>query len=200
MDIAIDIIFTLPKNIRHQLIQISQEIESNKNEKIDLGEKKNVPHISLWMGIISKNDLDRIQSELNRFFQEQTFPILQPEELIVFKSPTHDILSLNIQKTKDLLFWHQSVCDIATKYRLQKTAHSTHFSENNVILPALNYVDTFEKSHAASAYDPHITIGFGNSTKQEKFTEFYPQSLAIYQLGNYCRCSLPIHQFNSTKE
>lgn len=198
MNIAVDIIFSFPDFLTEEIISISEKIQEHSKEKIHLGFEKNIPHISLWMGIIPVSKLDELHQEIYRLSLKKRIPTLKATKITQDKNTPNSLFSIEIEKSELLLSWHNEICKIANTYRSNSLPKQDHFSENRIQMAAINYVKNFNELHSGKAYNPHITLGFGKNTATINKAYFEAKSLAIYQLGNYCSChkmlkKIPFH-------
>lgn len=197
MELAVDIIFTLPENINQKAIGISRKIQTFSEDKIHMSDEKNIPHISLWMGIIPVSKLDELHQKISFLHREMPFPEIRVLQISGIDSDSKRILSFQIEKNNLLLKWHNQVSQIANQYSVTKLAQSSHFAEENIQANTLHYLKQFQKEHSGQNYDPHITLGFAKVLEKSAAFSFKPKAIASYQLANYCTCHTLIKNISS---
>ena len=70
--IAIDIVLLPSKKMMNTIIEINKELLRTNRNKIILGTKTNLPHISLCMGGIDENEVPKIISVINEISKSFT--------------------------------------------------------------------------------------------------------------------------------
>lgn len=189
MDISIDIIFLLPEKVVKNSIEISEKNQQFSEKKINLGKEKNIPHLSLWMGIISVSNLEELHQELFILSQKKSLPELTINKISNTNNDLNPIFSFVIEENKALLSWHYEIAKIANRFRVKSEASKHHFAEKNINTSTLNYLNNYNKLHTKENYSAHITLGFGKILEHEYTLHFTPVSIASYQLGNFCCCN-----------
>lgn len=193
LELAVNIIFSLPDEIIKKSIDISIKNQLNSAKKISLGFEKNIPHISLWMGIISDSKIDKLHQKINDLMQKKALPQITITH--INHSESNSVFSFQLGHSSELLDWHYKICEIVKPYASKKAATKAHFSEKEIHSSSLNYLNHFDEFYSKENFQPHITLGFGKHQKNDLKIQFTPTGMATYHLGNYCSCSDLIKKF-----
>lgn len=159
------------------------------SEKIVLNQKSCLPHISLAMGTIEKNEIPK----LNKILQEIALNF-QELELIAdqyqgCRIPSGDIVSeFTVINTTKLQSLHETVMRKIGFLLTQDVSLKMVFSPPSTEEITLYWIRNYAKKSSFENFKPHITLGFGELKDIETPINFTASTIAICHLGNYCTC------------
>ncbi|MDD4202483.1 MAG: 2'-5' RNA ligase family protein [Candidatus Omnitrophica bacterium] len=182
--IAIDIVLFPPDDIRDKIIAINQGFIASHNNDIILNKKDKLPHITLAMGCIASKNLQQINDILKRSVQKWTSTKLRT--LCSYK----DMAWLKVEDQDSLRQFHDHIMDVAEPFFMFKAEGSMFYPEKDgsINKTTVDYVNNFKTCSSKENYEPHITIGHGITAQNFESFEFYPVSVAVCHLGNFCTC------------
>lgn len=188
MKLAIDIVLIPPKDIINLAIETNQKLEK-QNQRIPLHAQKCLPHISLAMAVVEKQNLNSIIKKVEKHslrLQNQDFALLSIYET---KLLSGEIISgWNLSKSKEIQNLHENCMEILKPFSENKFQLNALFNGKFADEITLDFIRNFEKHSAFQNFNPHITIGFGKLKKLPKILHFKAKQIAVFQLGNYCTC------------
>ncbi|PWJ33688.1 hypothetical protein [Sediminitomix flava] len=186
--IAIDIVMLLPEELADKAIQVNQSLPNIKGQ-YRLNKKSCFPHITIGMGVIEEENLTALKSELSllNFPKEYTFQLANSYQL-------GNAIGWNIEKSNWMDTLHIQVMDILQKFTVKPEVKIysdclyptpyIHFKYETI-----NYLKNFARLYAFDNFQPHITIGLGNTPpKTHTKKAFISDGLALFHLGNLNTC------------
>jgi len=188
--IAIDVVLLPSVQMTNQTIEINKALLRDHENKIVLDKEKCLPHISLCMGCIDENILPEI-----KYVLDEIAPGFSPFHLQAIHMPTEKTPSgkkvsvLQIKNLDKLQKLHETVMNKFWKYLSYDVEVSMLFNPPEVEEETLYWIRNYAHHyHDPSLFDPHITVGFGETDQFELPIRFTASRLAVCQLGNYCTC------------
>jgi len=171
-------------------IEINKELLKENDNKIILDKQKCLPHISLCMGCVNKEDIPKIEEILEDISSKFSKMTLVADKLEPEIIPTGKIVSgMIIKNTKDLQSLHEIVMKRLWKFLSYDVEIPMLFNPSEVEEVTLYWVKNYAKIYDnPSSFHPHITIGLGETNKFQFPIQFTASKLAMCQLGNYCTC------------
>ncbi len=106
--IAIDIVLLPPDDVMDICIDLCKKFPDYNNDRVSLNKINNLPHASLFMGIIEENEIDKIINKIESITKEyKSLNLTIPQ--ITYKKRPDDTESyfLEIEKTKELQNLHK---------------------------------------------------------------------------------------------
>ena len=185
--LAIDLVLLPPHEIIRSIVELNNNIIDPKANSLILGVEFCIPHITIRMGLVEKENLKNIV----RQFQAIPLPSKIKINSLQKTKQKEGLYRFLLQITKDeaLLKYHKEVMNIQGFLKVK--AKSCHFYGAHAIKSSsINYVTNFANNYAKKNYNPHITLGKGLNIPAIQIPEFAP-SPAVFQLGNGCTC---VHQ------
>lgn len=184
---SIDICLLPERKERERIIKISKKVRC-PNSKIILNKKNFLPHVTLFIGNIEKENLKNVKKEVKKISKKykkmhldaflKTKSFKEGEKLIEFK----------LEKTKQLENLHK---ELIYKFRgIVKTPATKEmlFNSNEAKGLTLKWIDDYFENSTIKKFSPHITLGTRNTDIKEFKTKIKIDKVAICPLGRYCTC------------
>jgi len=142
------------------------------------------------MGCIEENNIPGIKYVLDEISTEFSPFHLQAIDLQAEIIPTGKKVSvIQIKNLDNLQKLHETVMKKLWKYLSYDVAASMLFNppevEEETLYWIRNYANNYEDP---TLFDPHITVGMGETDKFQMPIHFSASEIALCQLGNYCTC------------
>src|SRR3989344_2197566 len=188
--IAVDIVLIPPDNIAQLAIDINKTFPETSGEDYVLDAKTCIPHITLLMGLITREQLPEVSRKLGALSDKFSAINLIITHVKSSVRPDGKVLSgLEIEKTAELQKLHETILDemsqIFTYDDAQKEMFFTPPPVNEI---PMFWVSGFAKTKVRENYRPHITLGIGVPNPITLPVLFTVSRLALCHLGNYCTC------------
>jgi len=188
--IAIDIVILPPADIMELSIkQNSEMIKKHKPEQV-LDEDNCMPHITLLMGIVDENDLEKIKSIL--FDISKDFSALNLNITRDYDSGRPDgsrgSTCFEIKKSEEIMKLHTMIVGRCKPFLSYDGTVDMMFKPEEVDELSLHWVNNFMDNSIGDNYTPHITLGLGDVEGVEYPIKFSTSRLAVCHLGNFCTC------------
>lgn len=188
--IAIDVVLLPSEEMMDKAIEINKELLKEYDNKIVLDKQKCLPHISLCMGCVKEEDLleiEKVLRDISLNFSKMNLIAGKLEPEII---PTGKIVSgMVIKNTRELQSIHERVMKKLWNFLSYDVKIPMLFNPPEVEEVTLYWIKHYdEKYHNPSLFNPHITVGFGETDKFHFPIQFTTSKLAMCQLGNYCTC------------
>jgi len=188
--IAVDVVLLPSDQMMDRAIEINKELITENEDIIALHKEKCLPHISLCMGCIEEDKIPEIKNILDEITSGFSPFRLQAVDLASEMTPTGKKVSvLQITNQDDLQRLHETVMKKLWKYLSYDVEISMLFNPPEVEEATLywirNYANYYENP---LLFQPHITVGFGETDKFQFPINFTASEIALCQLGNYCTC------------
>lgn len=192
---AIDLVMIPAKDVQEFAIRMNRAlIASSGDRSIVLGSGRCIPHISLSMGAVSRENIDYISEALRECVQ-----IHLPQEVYITGTTTVTtgsgtrVTGLDIALTPALLRLHEKCMTIIRDYGETVTSDMLLREDHGPVDEYIvNYIRNYPVHSAYSNFSPHITLGHGDKGKIRIDVEFpLPlrcESLAVCHMGNHGVC------------
>jgi hypothetical protein len=184
---AVDVVLLPGQKMMNYAINANAELVKKLDSEIVLNTKDCLPHISLAMGCISRNDIIRIGELL------QPLAVIAPKKLRPARiqktiSLSGKIVSvIQVQRTKKLQKLHEKIYQAVKPYFTYDVAENMIAGER--ASPAtLQWITSYPEKAGYSNFSPHITIGYGDLPDRALPANFVVSHLALCHLGNHCTC------------
>jgi len=182
--IACDIVLIPPEHISDKAIRFNRELIEKGRKEIILDEERCLPHITLAMGCIKMEDLDKIDGVLGKIAQD-----LPP---VVLKTVSDNSVKawMRIEKNKEIVKLHKIIMKKMSPFFSHKVSEKMIYGHDkeNIGRITTDYIKWFKLYNLIKGYTPHITVGYGKMNIKIKPVNFTAKKLALCHLGNYCTC------------
>ena len=171
-------------------------ISSNKrlcNSNIVLNKNDCLPHISLLMGCLSFDKLERAQSMLKVIGSQHNAMKLYIPGIRTVNTPAGDVITLDIAPNEDLQQLHESVVNAFSPLISTDATDDDVLEAQRASGSTLDWINNFITQSSFKNFWPHITIGYlkeSGISEQIEPLSFTTSRLAICHLGNYCTCKV----------
>ncbi|MBU1038666.1 2'-5' RNA ligase family protein [Patescibacteria group bacterium] len=181
--LAIDIVLLPPEEVMDKAIAINNQLSG---DAIRLNKLDCLPHISLCMGVVREEDLEKVKQIINQIGQNY-----KPLPLTINKIDGKHVC-FEIVNTKELQSLHEA---IMTKLEPYLSYNSTVdcFLGEEINERTLCWVNNYKEKSSFSNFYPHITLGKYEIEGKDESIYFTASKLAVCHLGNYCTCRKILH-------
>ena len=188
--IAIDVVLIPPDNVIQLAIDINKTFPETGAENYVLDAKTCIPHITLLMGLITREQIPEVGRKLGVLAEKFSALNLTITHAKSSARPDGKVLSgFEIEKTAELQKFHETILNemssIFTYDGVEKEMFYTPPPVNEV---PMFWVQGFAKTSVRENYKPHITLGVGEPKQEITPVQFTASKLALCHLGNYCTC------------
>ena len=187
--IAVDVALLPSEQMTEKAVEANRQLISKSGRKIVLSRNDCLPHISLAMGCVEDNDIEKIVPVL-RDITKACFPKqLKAVGVYIGTDKSGEKLSLyHIEKTQELQLLHEQVMSKLSPY-LSSDVKADMLLTPPLIEPnTLLWIKSYRTQASFEKFLPHITIGFGEVSALDFPVDCAPLKLAICHLGNHCAC------------
>lgn len=166
------------------------------DETVQFNKKDCIPYISLLMGALDADNIDKSRQILISIVKGSKPLKLEIDKIDLGIDPKDFITStFHIKKTKELQALHETIIDNFSNLIFNNTKLENFFDYKNVEPGIVTYVNSFKEKSSFENYNPHITIGFGKI--ELKVPQYFEASrLAICHLGNNGTCRKILTEIN----
>jgi len=188
--IAIDVVLIPPDNIIQLAMDINRTFSDTAEENYVLDAKTCIPHITLLMGLASRDQLPEVSHKLDVLAKKFSALKLKITHAKTSARPDGKVVSeLEIDKTLELQKLHEGILDeMSSIFTYDGVRKEMFYNPPQVNETPLFWVRGFAKTRVRENYNPHITLGVGEPNKTVTTVEFTASKLALCHLGNYCTC------------
>jgi len=156
-------------------------------DEIILNKKNCLPHISLAMGCINREDLDDI-GEILLSLVKLTPKMLNVVGIQKTINSTGEIVSvIQIERSSRLQELHEKICDTVGRY-LAFDVTEEMIAGGRAGPSTLEWIKSYPAKSSCSNFSPHITVGYGDLPDFPLLSDFAVSRLALCHLGNHCTC------------
>ena len=193
--LAVDIVLLPDEAMNESAIAANAELVKSCASEIVLNKNNCLPHISLAMGCINRNDVAQIGESLTAILTSVPKK-LKPEGMQKNISSAGQIVSvIQVQRTNKLQKLHEKICRLVKPYfSYDVTGEMTAGGQASDSM--LQWIKNYPEKASYSNFLPHITIGYGDLPEIKLPAEFAVSRLAICHLGNHCTCREIIWSLN----
>lgn len=192
--IAIDVLLTLPEDIKLQALEMNEAILSEHPDNFRLDED-HIPHITLLQCYISQSDLPQVTTAIRHLDLALGNDTLSIENLQYKTDQKESFASLGVKKSQALLRLHKAVIETVKPF-IVNYGDQNAYIQNRDASPidqfTIDYVPKFISDHSFENYNPHISLGVANTQLLDsleahhlKQIRFISPSIGIYQLGGF---------------
>lgn len=188
--IAIDVVLLPSEEMMDKVIEINKELLKTNEGKIILDKEKCLPHMSLCMGCIEKDEIPKIKKiidEISIEFSQFNLQAIALKADII--STEKKVSGLYIKNQEELQKLHETIMKRLWNYLSYDVEISMLFNPPEIEKVTLYWIKNYAKKYDnPSSFIPHITVGFGETNAFQLPIDFTASKINLYQLGNYCTC------------
>jgi len=182
--IAIDVVLLPPENIMDLAIQINKTEAEKGNSKGELNKVDFFPHLSLAMGIIKKEDFDKvieIVRKISNKYQPQKLKLQKPYYVEGKDGQKSYAIMISKGYLKKL---HKDLMNQLNPFlSFDATSKEIYNQEEEP-----DYVNQYKKIGSFDKYNPHITLRCKEITQKIPKQIFVAKRLAICHIGISTTC------------
>lgn len=198
--VAIDIVLLPPGPVMDEAIRINQAlIMGNSDGEIILSREGAVPHISVAMAAVRRDNLPELTRAVERIVQHCT-PMTLTIDAIEHQSVSSGdwISAFHVLRPEIIQLFHKTVMNAVSRYAVADVTEEI-FAGERVTASTVDCLRRFPETSSFSRYSPHITLGFGEIEPLLPGLDFPIRfevtRAAIYRLGNHCTCREILAEF-----
>lgn len=188
--IVVDVVLIPPDEVARLAIDINRSFPDTAKENYVLDSKTCIPHITLMMGLIRRDQVPEVGRKLLKL--ANNFSALNLTITHAKSSDRSDgkvISGLEIAKTTELQKLHEAILDeMGSIFSYDGVEKDMFYSPPPVNKVPMFWVKGFAKTSVRENYKPHITLGLGEPKQEITPVKFNASKLALCHLGNYCTC------------
>ena len=196
-EIAVDAVLLPSEEMAEKAIAANKELLKQCADKIVLDKESCLPHISLAMGCIDKNDIADIEKILQTIAKQSFLGQLSAIGIHTSENSEGEQVSvLQIKRTEALQSLHEEVMRRLEPYFTYDVTVDMVLSPPMASESTLAWINNYPEKSSFEKFSPHITIGYGEINDYSfgfpqggvPPTEFAVSKLALCHLGNHCTC------------
>lgn len=177
-------------------------IDLNKKDSAafsHLNKTDNFPHLTLAMGIMDKNDFEKVAKIIQKEFKK-FFPLNLEINKLNFEITPENKKSMHFatDASKKLVDLHQEIMNNLSPILSYKVESGMFFKKTGEKINEISkfWVGNYAKKYSGlNNYYPHISLKCRNAEYNNLPIKFVASKLAICQLGNYCTCRKILKEF-----
>jgi hypothetical protein len=186
---AVNVVLLPPEPVMDIALEWNRKLVKNRPANIILDKNSVLPHVSLAMGCLRADNLERANALFQSILSKhKAIDLRIPHIRTVNTSSGDSVICFDISPTDELTKLHEA---IVTGFRPLLTQDATADDIHGpppVSSSALNWINNYIPHHCFDHFWPHITLGFGEPPGHVKAFSFQASRLAICHLGNHCTC------------
>ena len=187
--IAVDVVLLPSQEATNQVIEANKRLLKQDSDQIILGKISCLPHISLAMGCLDKQDIPIIEKILYTIAGKYNPSQLNIAGISIGTNALGEkVSSFEVKKTDNLRLLHEEVMRRTTAYFSYDVTEEMVLSPPTAGESTLLWIKNYPDNSAFSNFSPHITIGYGQLDEFPFTAEFTASKLALCHLGNHCTC------------
>ncbi len=187
--LAIDVVLLPPDPVMDMALAWNRTLLKNGSQIIVLDKNHRIPHVSIVMGCLSIENLERAISVLKAVSASHRAMKLDVSRIKTATTASGTVTSFDIEPSHELLRLHESIVTSFSPLLTQDTTEADLNDLPPIEASALEWINNYIPDHCYNRFWPHITLGFGDSPNNLTPFTFEASRLAICHLGNYCTCT-----------
>ena len=193
---AVDIALLPPPHITNLAIQINTELVRNFASQIVLDQTNCLPHISVAMGCIDRENIPAAKNVLKEITEQIGLEDLTITGLDVTEHfASSQVSSFEIEKSAPLQKLHENIMSQMLPYLTSRVKADMLF-DDDVADSTLVWIKNYRENASFGNFYPHITLGYGKAQYKKLPIKFKPEKIAICHLGNHCTCRKVIFEID----
>lgn len=188
--VAVDVAILPPAAVLRRAIAANRCLP---NSDLRLGTRRNVPHLTLGMACLRRDDLERLRQELRALAAASAALHLKLTSIAGVTGATGNVNAwYHVSVTPALRRLHAGVmASLAGFPRARLTSRALVLRPRQRPSPSTRvWIEGFDELAAGPRFRPHITLGRGTPAPETGLPlAFRATRLAVCQLGNHCTCA-----------
>ena len=188
--IAIDVALIPSDEMVQRAVQMNRGFLDSKKKDYVLDVKTCIPHITLLMGLIARDQIPEVSQKLENIAKKFSGLNLQITSVDTkHRSDGLSFSTLVVEKNPELQQLHKTiVAELRPNFNYDNVRKNMFSSPPKLDDIPVFWIKGFAKNNILEKYHPHITIGFGKPQGLSLPIPFTTSKLALCHLGNYCTC------------
>ncbi len=197
---AIDVVLLPPGPVMDVAIQANRTlIALDRDERIVLDRRNCIPHITVAMAVVRRENLPEVAAAVGRIVRHCTPMTLTIDRIAHSRVSSGDTVSVfQIRRTDILQLLHKAVMKAMKPYRAPEVSPRISADED-APASSMDCVLRFPERSSFRNYAPHITVGFGKLPPMlpglNLPLRFESRKAAICHLGSHCTCRSILSSF-----
>ena len=187
---AVDVVLVPPNYVIDLAIEYNRILLKEHPTNIVLDKRKRLPHVSMMMGCLSGDKLQEAAMILPTIARKFNYLDLNVKDIrTVNTSSGSSVVSFDISPDQPIIALHEF---IVSSFRPLLTNDATPIDLNDdppIEVSSIDWINSYISNSSLANFWPHITLGFGDYSKDFEPFSFQADRLAICHLGNYCTCT-----------
>lgn len=198
---AIDVVLLPPKKITDWCVKVSKKYSHLDKHPFPLNPKDNLPHVSLYMGVISGNNLLKLTKRLDKILVGVRPIKIKPTKLKIFQVVGEPMYSMTIGRSKKLHQLHEKILGVSVSITNHRPTNKMYLKKpGDYFDPKTpNHLINFLIKSSYKNYNPHITLRTGKAVAKKLPDPFLASTLAICHMGNRSTSRKILYQYNLKK-
>jgi len=186
---AADVVLLPDNTMMDRVIEINRQLVREYSSEIALNRRDCLPHISLAMGCIGRQDIDAIGEVLAQIAGASPVGQLTATGVEVSANSQGGKTSLlEIEKTAELQTLHERVMQEMKSF-FSHDVENAAFYDDVVAETTQDWVRRYPEKAAYEQFSPHITLGYGQAKPGFSFPiALTAARLVLCHLGNHATC------------
>ncbi len=191
--IAVDVVLLPPPEIMDLCIEINCEANKKTPLKALLGLDHTIPHMTLLMGVLSTDNLEKAVAQLANLAKEFSRVEVSLDHVGAYGG-------LNAVRTPEMQRLHETVIDrISPLFTRDVTPDMfVPHPAGEVPIKHLDYLNEFVTHHSYEHFLPHITLHTTDIGSSQLPIDFTADRLALSHNGNYNTCQKILFEYRLT--
>jgi hypothetical protein len=188
--IAVDIVLLPDETMTTRTIDANANLVPRCGRQIALDAEMCLPHVSLAMGCIEAEAIERVTELLAVMGSENPVGELMVTGVVTSLNSRGESISVfAVAKTQAVQRLHEQIMGAMQPYFSHDVNEAMIYGDEPVTETTLAWIRSFREKAAFGAYFPHLTIGYGTVEQVMRFPRrFAASQLAVCHLGNHCTC------------
>lgn len=187
--IAIDVVLLPSEEMMDKAIEINQKQLIKYKGEVVFNKQNCLPHISLIMGAINKEDIPAISNILKKIASGFKIFNLIADGYRSPLIPSGEIYSeYTVKNTKELQRLHETIIKKLNRFLTYNITIDMLCSSPAFDKTTLLFIKNYLKNSSYKNFEPHISLGVGKTENVATPIASTASTLALCHLGNYCTC------------
>jgi hypothetical protein len=183
MRLAVDVVILPDPSLRDVCIEANRSIRDG-GIRLGTAEGEGLPHVSLAMGGMDDADVPALVEALRSL---PTPPAMNAIEAPC--SASSGITVLTLERTAELDALHRAIMAACAPYFGGAVDASMMALQGEPPHQrSIDFIPRYGELSGFDRFDPHVTLGVGETTVEGLPRTFPPGRLAVCHLGNWCTC------------
>ena len=187
--IAVDVVLLPAPAVTDLAIKANKRLLQQCPDKIVLGKETCLPHISLAMGCIARENVESISQAFPSIAAANPIDKLRVAGIFVAANATgQSVSSIVLERSRALRSLHEEIMAKLEPYVHYAVTAEMLVNPDEIQQSTLSWIRTYRDNSSFDNFFPHITLGYGWLDEFPLPSEITPSKLALCHLGSHCTC------------